>query len=42
MYWNNLTKAKNQFKKPKDMSGVELLILEISKTTTFSSAGLMD
>ena len=24
MYWYNLTKAKNQFQKPKDMSGMEL------------------
>ena len=24
MYWYNLTKAKNRFKKPKDPSGVKL------------------
>ena len=28
MYWYNLTKAKNRFKKPKDTSGVELLDFE--------------
>ena len=28
MYWYNLTQAKNQFKKPKDTSGMELLDFE--------------
>ena len=32
MYWHNFTNAKNQLKKPKDMSGVELLDFKISKT----------
>ena len=28
MYWYDLTKAKNRFKKPKDTSGMELLDFE--------------
>ena len=39
MYWYNLIKAKNQFKKPKEASGVELLDFE---TTRFLSDGLPD
>ena len=39
MYWYNLIKAKNRFKKPKEASRVELLDFE---TTTFSSDGLTD
>ena len=30
MYWYNLAKAKNQFKKPKDISGVKLSDFENS------------
>ena len=28
MYWYNLTRAKNRFKKPKDKFGMELLDFE--------------
>ena len=40
IYWYNLTKAKHQFKKPKDTFGVELSDFENFKNCWILSADL--